>query len=433
MKHPLFADDMKLTPYWWDDAPRPDVPKTALPDRVDVAIIGAGYTGLTAAIILARAGRSVLVVEKGAIGDGCSSRNGGQIGASVKPDLPELTKHYGREGAVAIMQEGFASLDYIRRFVEAEKIDCDFRVCGRFVGAHRPNRYEQMARTFESIKDVVPIEWHMVPKADMRQEIGTDAYHGGAVLPQHAGLQPAKYVDGLYDRAAAAGAQVATNTLVIGIDKNNDGGASIVTERGKVAARDVIVATNGYTSRLTPGLQRRVIPIGSYMIATEEIPEDLMARLAPKHRVMNDTRKVVYYFTTSPDRKRMVFGGRVALKETDPEISGPRLHAVMAGIWPELKDTKISHSWMGFVAYTFDHLPHLGQRDGVWYSMGYCGSGVAWASYLGHKLAHKVLDDPEGQTAFDRLSFPTRPFYTGDPWFLGIAVAFYQAMDRWGP
>ena len=417
MDHPLFADDMKLTPYWWDAAPRPDVPRSPLPERADVVIFGAGYTGLTAAIVLARAGRSVLVVDKGEIGVGCSSRNGGQIGAGVKPGFGELTKRYGRDSAVAIMREGYASVDYITGFIEAEKIDCDFRVCGRFVGAHRPNRYEQMAKNFESIKDVVPIEWHMVPKSELHQESGTDAYHGGAVLPLHAGLQPAKFVNGLYDRAAAAGAQIATETLVIGIDTTS-AGAAVVTNRGKVAARDVIVATNDYTSRLTPGLQRRVIPIGSYMIATEEIPDDLMRRLIPKDRVMNDTRKVIYYYRPSPDHKRVVFGGRVALKETDPLISGPRLHGVMAGIWPELKETKISHSWMGFVAYTFDHLPHIGQRDGVWYSMGYCGSGVASASYLGHKLAHKMLGDAQGQTAFDNLSFPTRPLYTGDPWFL---------------
>ena len=335
-----------------------------------------------------------------------------------------------------------------------------------------------MAKNFESIKDVVPIEWHMVPKSELHQESGTDAYHGGAVLPLHAGLQPAKFVNGLYDRAAAAGAQIATETLVIGIDTTS-AGAAVVTNRGKVAARDVIVATNDYTSRLTPGLQRRVIPIGSYMIATEEIPDDLMRRLIPKDRVMNDTRKVIYYYRPSPDHKRVVFGGRVALKETDPLISGPRLHGVMAGIWPELKETKISHSWMGFVAYTFDHLPHIGQRDGVWYSMGYCGSGVASASYLGHKpgaqdagrrprpdrIRQPQLPDPaalygrslvlipncdeQDSSQFVVRSIATQAFlavararrracqpamsFTQCRLVLGIAVACYQAMDRWGP
>ena len=432
MSHPLFADDMKLTPYWWDDAPRPDIPHEPVPDKVDVAIVGAGYTGLTAAIVLARAGRSVHVFDAEDAAWGCSARNGGQIGSGVKPDVDELTRRYGQQTAHAMMNEGYESLRYVKAFIEEEGIDCDLRTCGRFIGAHRPSRYDQLAAGFERIKNIVPLEWHMVPKAEMAREIGTDAYHGGAVLPHHAGLQPAKYANGLVDLARKAGAVIHIHTPVLGIDQK-EGANSVVTSRGKTTARDVIVATNGYTKGITPKLQRRVIPIGSYMIATEEIPDEVMRRIYPREHVTSDTRKVVYYYRPSPDHKRVVFGGRVALKESDPKVSGPRLHAVMAGLFPELTHTKISHTWMGFVAYTFDHLPHVGKHDGLWYAMGYCGSGVAWASYMGHKIGHKVLGDAEGGTSFDKLDFPTRPLYTGDPWFLSFAVAYYQAMDRWGP
>ena len=208
---------------------------------------------------------------------------------------------------------------------------------------------------------------------------------------------------------------------------------TVVTTRGRVLARDVIIATNGYTGRATPGLRRRVIPIGSYIIATEPVDPAIMQRIMPRNRVVSDTRKVVYYYRPSPDHTRVVFGGRVALKETDPRISAPRLHRIMTGLFPELRTTRISHSWMGFVAYTFDEIPHIGTHDGVWFSAGYCGSGVAWASYLGNRLGHKVLGNAEGRTAFDTIAFPTRPLYTGDPWFLGFALAWYRAMDRWGP
>jgi glycine/D-amino acid oxidase-like deaminating enzyme len=429
--HPLFADDLKLQPYWWDDAPRPQIANKPLPETADVAIIGAGYTGLTAAIVLARAGRDVLVLEAEDAAWGCSARNGGQIGSGVKPGVEDLEKRYGREAGHAIIREGFNSLDYVTKFIEDEKIDCDLHKGGRFIGAHRPNRYDDLAESFKKTSKVVPFDWHMVPKNEMAGELGTEAYHGGAILPHHCNLQPAKYANGLADLAQKAGARIETHTPVLGL-KTEKGGSSLTTTRGKVTAREVIVATNGYTGRITPGLRRRVIPIGSYMIATEPVAPEIMNKIMPKQRALSDTRKVVYYYRSSPDHTRVVFGGRVALKETDPKISGPRLHDVMSGLFPELKETKITHSWMGFVAYTFDHLPHIGARDGVWFANGYCGSGVAWASYLGHKLGHKVLGSAEGKTAFDGMNYPTRPLYSGDPWFLSAAVAYYQAMDKWG-
>ena len=203
-------------------------------------------------------------------------------------------------------------------------------------------------------------------------------------------------------------------------------------DRGTLAAGNVIVATNGYTNRnlALPALRRRVIPIGSYMIATEPLAPGVMERLIPNDRVLSDTRRVVLYYRSSPDRRRLLFGGRVALAETDPGTSGPKLHAIMSAIFPELGAARISHSWMGFVAYTFDHLPHLGVHDGLHFAMGYCGTGVAMASWLGHKVALKVLGAPEGVTAFDDLAFQTRPFYRGTPWFLAGAVLYYRLRDH---
>ncbi len=430
--HALFTDDFKPEPYWWDVAPRPVTQPGDLPGEVDVLVVGAGYTGLSAALVLARAGRSVLVVERDDVGSGCSSRNGGQIGGGVKPDLAALVRRYGRPGAEAILNEGMQALRWVGDFINAEGIECDYRVCGRFIGAHRASRYDQLARDFESTRGITALEWHMVPKAEMHTEIGTGAYFGGAILPQHASVQPAQFVDGMYQRVLGAGAQVAAHTEVTGIVR--DTLASVVTtSRGVVRARDVVIATNGYTGPITAGIRRRLIPIGSYMIATEPLPDEVISRLMPRERVTSDTRKVVYYYRRSPDGRRIVFGGRVACKETDPRISGPRLHKVVVDLFPELAGTRISHSWMGFVAYTFDHLPHIGERDGVWYSAGYCGSGVAWATYMGYRLGHKVLGADEGRTAFDAIRFPTRPLYTGNPWFLDAAVAWYRAMDRFGP
>ena len=193
-----------------------------------------------------------------------------------------------------------------------------------------------------------------------------------------------------------------------------------------------MIATNGYTGALTPRLQRRIIPIGSYMIATEPLAKDLIDRLLPTRRIISDTRRVVYYYRPSPDRSRILFGGRVSLRESNPRATGPKLRAALARIFPELKTVKISHSWMGYIAFTFDRLMHIGEDDGLYYAMGYCGAGagVGMASYLGMKLGQQVIGLKAGQTAFNKLPFPTRPCYTGKPWFLAPSVLYYRLVDR---
>jgi glycine/D-amino acid oxidase-like deaminating enzyme len=275
------------------------------------------------------------------------------------------------------------------------------------------------------------VETQVVPRAEQRAELDTDAYWGGVVYLRHASIDPARYHQGLLERAVEAGARVIGRCPVTSIE-SDAGGHLLRTARGIVHARDVVVATNGYTGRLTPWLQRRVIPIGSYMIATEPLPEAQMARLMPKDRIVSDTRKVVFYYRASPDRRRILFGGRVSTGETDPRISGPLLHAEMVKLFPELAAVRISHSWCGFVAYTFDELMHIGKHEGVHYAMGYCGSGVGMASYLGMRLGLQVLGREEGATALDGLAFQTRPLYTGNPWFLAPSVRYYQWRDRRG-
>lgn len=421
--------DCKLAPYWWDQVPRPQIAQSALPPAVDVAVIGAGYTGLHAALQTARGGRSTLVFDAEEAGWGCSTRNGGQVSTSIKPSFDLLARRHGAERATAILQEGQRSLQWIAEFVRGENIDCDFAPVGRFHAAHNAAQYEALAARVEHQPKGLEVEAHMVPRNEQRNELGTDVYWGGAVYSRHCSVHPARYHQGLLDRATAAGAQLAPRSPVTGIEKQ--GKLFLVkTNRGQVLARDVVVATNGYTGGVTPWLQRRVIPIGSYMIATEELPPGLVDRLIPKNRIVSDTRKVVYYYRASPDRRRVLFGGRVSHQETDPRISGPLLHADMAGVFPELAATRISHSWCGLVAYTFDELMHVGRHDGMHYAMGYCGAGVGTASYFGMRIGQQVLGLDEGRTAMDGLAFQTRPFYTGNPWFLAPSVFYYRWRDR---
>ncbi|MFX0545924.1 NAD(P)/FAD-dependent oxidoreductase [Roseovarius sp. S1116L3] len=424
----LWMPNWSASSYWLDGLNAPEVSAGDLPREVDVVIVGSGYTGLNAAIETARGGRSTLVLEAETPGWGCSSRNGGQISTSIKPTLEKLAARHGMERARAIRAEGRSALEWMGERIEAENIDCDFRRAGRFHAAHTPAAYEELARDAEVLRRTERIEVEMIPRAEQRRELGTDAYHGAALFPAHAAVNPARYVHGLIRSATGAGAQIMGQTPVTGITSGPTG-HEVRTPCGVVRARDVIVATNGYTTGVTPWQQRRVIPIGSYIIATEPLDKDLMDRLFPTDRIASDTCKVVYYYRASPDRTRILFGGRVSAGETDTTVSGPRLHKDMCRIFPELSGTRISHSWMGTVAYTFDELAHTGTHDGVHYAMGYCGSGVSMASYLGMRLGQKVLGLADGRTAFDDLPFPTRPFYTGRPWFLPAAVAWYRWND----
>ncbi|MEM7506981.1 MAG: FAD-binding oxidoreductase [Pseudomonadota bacterium] len=425
---PLTAD-CRHSSYWLDNLPPAPEWAANPPANVDVAIIGSGYTGLHAAIETARGGRTTLVLDAQDPGWGCSTRNGGQISTSVKPSLDDLAARFGTRRGEAIRKEGEAALDWIGEFIARNDVACDFSRAGRFHAAHTPEHYEEIAQDAEMMLRTEGIEAHAVPRSEQRRELGTDTYHGGVVFPRHAALDPGKYHRGLLSVALEAGAKVVGHCAVTGLERDA-AGFLLTTARGLIRARDVIVATNGYTTGLTPWLQRRIIPIGSYIIATEPLPPALMDELFPTNRIASDTCKVVYYYRPSPDRTRVLFGGRVSAKETDTAVSGPKLHKDMCRIFPQLRGYGVSHSWMGFVAYTFDELAHTGTHDGVRYAMGYCGSGVSMASYLGMRLGQKTLGLAEGRTALDDLPNPTRPFYRGNPWFLPAAVAWYRRRDR---
>ena len=429
MTNQIFAADYRDQPYWWDEAPRPAPSAEKPPAKVDVLVIGSGYTGLMAARETALGGRSTLVIDAKDAGFGCSSRNGGQVSTSIKPDLATLSGRYNREIGFGIRKEGINALDYISALIEGEKLDCDWRRVGRFHAAHNPKQYEHLAEYPKSQPKGLEIPMEMVPAAEQRREIGSDYYHGGIVYPRHASLHPGKFHLEMLRIAKAAGVQVIDHCQATTIERDGSG-FRVVTAKGTVAARDVVVASNGYSGPMTPWQRRRVIPIGSYIIATEPWPKEKMLALLPNDRVLSDTRKLVFYYRLSPDQRRMVFGGRVAYMENDPRVSAPRLHAWMRLIFPELSTAKVTHSWMGYVAYTFDTLPHIGKQDGLYYAMGYCGSGISLATYFGARIGQQVLGKAEGRTPLDNIPFPTRPLYSGNPWFLAPSIFYYQLRDK---
>ena len=423
------TDDFAVQPYWWDEAPLPQMVDQVLPGVTDVLVVGSGYTGLQCALQTAQAGRQTTVIDAEDLGWGCSTRNGGQISGEIKPDYAELNRRYGDEEARALIGEARIALEWLGDFVDQQRIDCDYQRCGRFVAAHSPRQFDKLVTQARQQTAGLEQSLRIVEPQDQSAEIDSSYYHGGMVIDAHCALDPAKYHQGLLRLARASGAEIIGHCAALQIERVSEG-FRVTTSRGMIETRELVIATNGYSGALAPWQQRRVIPIGSYMLATEPMALERAAKLMPRSRVFSDTRKIVVYFRLAPDGRSLLFGGRVSVFESDPVKSLPALRQEMLRIFPQLEDVRISHTWMGFVAYTFDELPHLGQKDGIHYAMGYCGSGICLASYLGNRLGLQLLGREKSASAFDKPRFQTRPFYSGKPWFLAPSVRYYQLLDR---
>ena len=430
MSDSKLAEDYKNIPYWWERTPRPVIKDIELPKETEVAVIGSGYTGLCTAIQTSRNGMDTVVLDAQDAGWGGSSRNGGQVSTSLKPSFQELARKYGEEPAREILREGINALEWIGDFIKEEKIDCDFKRVGRFYGAHSRAQFKKLEKQIRVQTEGLQVEVDLVTKSQQHTEIGSEFYHGGIVHPYHASLDPARFHQGLLERAISGGTRIKAKCAVGKIEKKGEV-FHLQTEAGTMTTRHVVIATSGYTGNATPWHRRRIIPIGSYIIATESLEEDLVDELIPKDRVITDTRKLVVYYRASPDRKRILFGGRVSLNETDPEKTVKPLHVQLTKIFPQLSEKKISNSWMGFVGFTFDHMPHTGNNDGIHYAMGYCGSGVSLSSYFGTKLGQRISGLSQGNTVLTELEFQTRPFYSGNPWFLAPSILYYRLLDRY--
>ncbi len=416
---------------FWQEGGVPALPDETLPAQVDALIVGGGYTGLSAARETAAAGLATLVLEAGLIGAGCSGRNGGQVAYSLKPSFERLSAAHGRERAHAICREAFEAIAHLRALATRHGLDCDWQDCGGFYGAYTRRHFARMAYDAEHQPKGLEQRISVVTRTQQRSEIATDFYHGGCIYHDEASVDPMKLLVALLRRAREQGAVVADRCRAESI-RASAGGFEVLTSRGIVRARRVLIATNGYSGALSPWHRRRVIPIGSYQISTERIGVERIRSLIPNGRNISDSRRVVVYYRPSPDRERMVFGGRAALSEQNPLACVARLKSMMTRIFPELRPVRIEHAWVGWVAYTFDTMPHLGVRNGIHYCMGYCGQGVPLAPYFGMRIGQQMAGLLQGRTALDELPFPTRSYYHGRPWFLAPSVWAYRTLDAVG-
>lgn len=433
MSHPPFAPGFRTTPWWWEAA-EPSERDTPLPDRAGIVVVGGGYAGLSAALTLRRLGQDVTVLDAERIGWGASSRNGGMVSGGLKLARAGLERRFGPEKARQITLAAAASFPFIEETIAREGIDCDYVRCGRFTAAWSPRHYDALAVQAESIAEITGLPTRMLPKARQREALGSDHYHGGMLVEATGSLHPGKYARGLAAAAERAGARLVDGVRVQRIRREGSG-FRLGTDKGEIRADAVLVATNGYSldrrGTAMPWLARRLVPLNSYIIATEELGEAVIDRLFPGRRMISDTKRVLNYFRPSPDGKRLLWGGRASFRAATAEDTAPVLHRYMTECFPELKGVRITHAWTGHVAFTFDDLPHIGVQDGIHYAAGCQGSGVAMATWLGHNAALKLAGAANETFALDGLPFPTRPLYSGDPsWFLPLIGGWYCLRDR---
>jgi glycine/D-amino acid oxidase-like deaminating enzyme len=433
MDSTIFHPDFKARPYWWEAVTIGDDPPAELPAKADVVIVGGGLTGLNCAIELGRGGAKAVVLEGEDFGFGASTRNGGAVsgGSNLGKGMGGGKTQDGAAQAMlrAMMGDAAASLTHIETVVAREDIACHYERRGRFVGAYTPAHYDAMARRIDLLNEHAGAEAVMVPRGRQREEIASDYYFGGMAVGRSGKIHPALYHRGLMEAARRHGAVLVGRTRAGRLTRTPEGW-SVETTRGPIAAREVVIATNGYTGGLTPDLRRRLVPLASHIIATEPLDPDLARSLIPKGRTISDTPRVLTYYRLSPDNTRVLFGGRARFTQVGPEVSAPALHGMMLDRWPQLKGVRITHAWTGNVAFAFDHLPHMGVTPkGLHYAMACNGSGVAMLSHLGAQVGRKILGGGNRVTAFDGRDFPTKPLYTGHPWFLPVVGSWYRFRD----
>jgi len=422
--------------YWLNTAEFPKLGGSEpVPEVVDVAVIGAGFTGLSAARTLAKRGARVAVLESETIGWGASSRNGGMVLTGMKLGVNQLVSKYGRERTQRMYAASLASIDCVEQIVRDEGIECDFSRCGHLEVACKQKHFDDYARQAEVIAREFGHTLQVVQKQDLNSEIGSKIYFGGMVDEVSAGCNPARYVAGLSRAAMKAGAQIFEHARVESVQRdsrNGELGWKLATSRGSLWAHEIAVGTSGYTGRATPALQKKLIPIGSFIVTTEVLPEKLALELSPRNRMIYDSKNFLYYYRLTPDR-RMLFGGRAAFFPESAQTvrqSAEILRRGMIDVYPQLSDGKVEYVWGGTLDFAFDIMPHAGQMDGMYYAVGYAGHGVAMATYQGQKIAELMAGD-QPENPFVGIPFPGAPLglYNRKPWFLPLAGAWYKFLD----
>jgi glycine/D-amino acid oxidase-like deaminating enzyme len=427
---------MKQIPYWLDTAPPlPDRTGKPLPEEADVVVIGGGLTGLSTAYHTALKGAHVVLVEKDKVGSGASGRNGSMCTQGITISTAEARKRYGQPRARELYDSFREAVDVVEEITLKEQIDCDFNRSGRLGVAYKPEHFEAQKATQRDLAENFGHETTLIGKSELRSELGSDYYHGALLDPLSAGLHVGKFLHGMAGAAERAGAEIHERNAATALTRTSDGGFLVETEHGTIRAKQVMAATDAYTDKSASmsWFRKRLICVGSFIIVTEPLGEELAREIIPKARLVVDSKNIGHYIRLTPDN-RLAFGGRARFAPSDPASdrkSGGVLQREMAEIFPQLANVGIDYVWGGSVGFSYDRIPHAGEVEGLYYSMGYCGHGVQMATYMGRRMA-EVMDGHPEANPLRGLGFPKVPvpFYNGTAWFLPFAGAYYKAKDR---
>lgn len=423
---------MMLESYWLDSGERFAQDGTApLPARASVVVVGGGFTGLAAARQLAMAGTDVVVIEAGRIAGEASGRNGGQCNNGIAGDFASLSNRFGSERATAMYRAFDTGVDRVEAIVAEEAIDCDFTRNGKLKLADKPEHVARLARAAELLSKTVEPDIRLLDRDQLAGEIRSEAFHGGLVFPRSASLHMGRFAAGLARAAVRHGASLHEQTPLTGHSRMADGRHKLITPRGTIVANDVLLATGASMRGPFGWLRRRIVPIGSFIIATEPL-DDLANRIMPARRNGTTTRNIGNYFRLTADN-RLIFGGRARFALSSPRNDmrgGEVLQARMLEIFPELAGVRIAHNWGGVVDLTTDRLPRAGVRDGVHYTMGYSGHGTQISVLMGEVMARIMIGaDPAEANPFHGIDWPAVPGHFGPPWFLPFVGAYYRYQD----
>lgn len=429
----VISTDFKPTSYWWEAGPPTDGTHAAPGGSYDVVVVGSGVSGISAALTLAEAGRSVVLIDSAKIGSGASTRNNGSVVPYGFLHQEQLEKQFGAKRGAAVAKVAVDSYEYLLTMPGRYGFDPMLKSYERFFLACTPGHYLHYVKDARlQAERSLGLGWVPIDRAEVRRLTGLGQYHGALHIKNSMAMHSGLYVQGLVRAAIRAGVEMVGNCRVTKI-RHKLGNCIVSTERGEISARNVVTTTNGYSDSAVPFLKSRLIPARLYLSATEAVDPALMQKYFPD-RQLADSKRSMGWIRPTPDGTRLMVGGRGGMMGNDPVKHAKKLHQDMVAMIPELAHLKMTHCWYGQIAFPRDFTPHLGEENGIHYAAGYSGVGMCYGTYLGNRLANKVLGKPqqESGTALDSLTFPKIPGPSAfNAAYSRMGIEWYNLRDWW--